>query len=98
MKFFGTKSVRVPLGDTLVTRLSLVRDTKRLMENEITHPILVDAGAEVGVERGKGVGMEIVARRVRMKKVEDQKIARPRPIRHPKPRRVSVVATQDTRR
>ena len=97
MKFFGGKSVRERLGKTLVTLLSPVRDTKRLVENEITHQIIVDAGAEVG-EIEKGVGMEIVARRVRMKKTEDQKIARPRPARHPKARCVNVVVTQDTRR
>ena len=53
---------------TLVTLLLLVQDTKRLVENEVTHQILVDAGAELGVEREKGVGLDIVARRVRMKK------------------------------
>ena len=39
-----------------------------MVENEITHQILVDAGAEVGMERETGVGLDIVARRVRMKK------------------------------
>ena len=67
MKFFGAKSVRERLGKTLVSLLSLVRDTKRLVENGIIHQILEDAGAEVG-EREKGVGMEIVARIVRIKK------------------------------
>ena len=67
MKFFGAKSVRVRLGKTLVTLLSLLLDMKRLVGNAITHQILVDTGAEVGVGRKEGVGMEIVARRVRMK-------------------------------
>ena len=65
--------------------LSLVRDTKRLVENEITHQILVDTVAVVG-ERDKGVGKEIVTRKVRIKKMEDQKITRPRQERHPKAR------------
>ena len=98
MKFFGAKSVRERLGKTLVKLLSLVRDTKRLVEFGITHQILVDAGAEVGVEREKGVGMEIVPRKVRMKKLNDQTIAIPIPARHLKARHVNVVATQETRR
>ena len=50
------------------------------------------------MEREKGVGMEIVAKRVRRKKMEDQKIARPSPARHLKARFVNVVVTRDTRR
>ena len=53
MMFFGAKSVRARLGKTMVTLLSLARDTNRLVGNAITHQILVDVGAEVGVGREK---------------------------------------------
>ena len=56
----------------------------------------MDAGADVG--RRNDVGMEIVVRRVKMGKTVDQKIARPRPVRHAKATCVNVVAIQDTRR
>lgn len=68
------------------------------MGNVITPQDLVDAGGIVGVRREKGVGMEIVTRRLRVSETEDQTMSRPGPVRHPKARSVSAGVTQDTRR
>ena len=80
MKFFSVNSVRVRLGETLVTFLSLVRNTKRLAGNVIIRQTLVDAGADdAGVGKEKRTDVK-----VRMKRMEDLKMGGPGPASHPK--------------
>lgn len=72
-----------------------MRDTRGLVEDVISRQALVDALAE----KGKGMGMKSVTRRMKnRRRVEDRRTAIPRPIRHSDARRVNVMATQDTSR
>lgn len=65
--------------------------TKRLTGDVKNRKALVNAGAE----KGKDVSLRSVTTIVRKRRVEDRRMAIPRPTHHPEARCVNVVATQD---